>query len=394
MKLKIPKVYRPQIKKSGKIYIQKEYVCKLPIWACDNSADRYFNTHKTIKDEAEKSVRDYLLQIHSQYRGKVFEEAYLDSVIEAYLNAKTGLSRKGFKKYRQVVMDFRSYIVSQFGYEPKMEEIKKIHIEGFLANLLNKGQSFKTHNVKRNVLTNLFGYAKDNNWISYNIVTKIPRTREDDHYTQPLTVDEVSQVLYSLKNDKSLLLKNNCYYEIMAVIYYAGLRISEVTHLLKSDIDFNTHTIHIHNKKLANKEYRTKTGKNWRARMNGELEEILRNWLQRNEDNESPLLFPSTVGTPIKTDFIALRVKKIMRATGICEEKISRALHRGRHTFCSLAMESGISESDVQDALGHSSNIMTKHYTHLSDEYKRKQFDKLSFNNKGLADGRKERDQL
>jgi len=373
MKIKIPKLYKP---KGG-----KTYCFKVPNFLKPTA--RHCNTYQTTYAEAERVARDYLTQCFAQLQGKTYDEAYLDSVIEAYLNAKTGLSRKGFMKYNQVVRDFREFIVLEFGYTPKMEEIKRPHIEGFLANLLKSGQTAKTHNVKRNVLTNLFRYAVDNNWISENIVSKVSRVREQEPHTEPLTFKEVANILEKLKNDKSLLLKNHCYYEIMAIIYYAGLRISEVTHLLKSDIDFNSHTIHIHSKSIANKNYRTKTGKSWRARMNSELEGILKNWLERTPTSESALLFSSTKDTPIKTDYIALRVKKIMRELGISEEKVSRALHRGRHTFCSLAMESGISESDVQEALGHSSNIMTKHYTHLSDEYKRTQFDKLSFNKKG-----------
>lgn len=113
--------------------------------------------------------------------------------------------------------------------------------------------------------------------------------------------------------------------------------------------------------------------------MNSVLESILRDWFKKTGESESELLFPNSKGNPIKNDMVAVKVKNVMRDLGFPAEKLKKPLHGGRHAFASYAMESGVPEQVVQKALGHKSNIMTKHYTYLSPEHMKEQFDKLSY---------------
>lgn len=72
-------------------------------------------------------------------------------------------------------------------------------------------------------------------------------------------------------------------------------------------------------------------------------------------------------------------MKKVMGKLGFPQEKIARPLHRGRHTFTSITRQKGVEEPLVQQALGHKTNIMTRHYTYLSPEHIRNKFDRLSY---------------
>ena len=324
-------------------------------------------------------MKEIIDQTYAQSNDKVYEEAYLDKAVEAYLIAKKGLSKKAFVKYRSVVVDFMSFVVRELACMPKLDAIKRNVVEKYLAKLIDKGQSPKTYNDKRNILTNLFIYGVDSGWIKANPVHKIHALSEPDQHYVPLSREDIEKVLAHLKKVNDKWQNNNCYYEIMAIIYYAGLRISEVTHLLREDIDFKTHTIHIRNKTINGKQYNTKTRRNWRAPMNDTLETILKASLKKTKENESELLFPNSKGNPIKNDMIALKIKKVMRKLGFPEEKMKKPLHGGRHAFASYALECGIPEQVVQKALGHKSNIMTKHYTYLSPQHMKEQFDKLSY---------------
>ena len=48
------------------------------------------------------------------------------------------------------------------------------------------------------------------------------------------------------------------------------------------------------------------------------------------------------------------------------------SLHSFRHTFASFAINAGVSMAVIQEILGHGSPIVTKHYSHISDETKAK----------------------
>ena len=337
------------------------------------------NTWYGDKKEAERAMRQIIEQEFCRKDGHIYEEAYLDKAIEAYLNFKKSLSSSSFKKYKNVVGEFMVFAVRELNHMPRMNEIKRPVVEKYIASLIDRGQRPKTCNEKRNILTNFFIYAVDNNWIPLNPIHKIPKIPDAEQHYVPLTMDEVKKVLNRLKNEKNMHRRNKCYYEVMAIIFYAGLRISEVTHLLKSDIDFRTHVIHIRSKEINGRQYITKTKRNWRAPINKELEAIIKGWMRKTKDSSSPLLFPNTKGKPMKNDFIAQEVKRVMRKLRFPEEKVKKPLHGGRHAFISHAIESGVPESVVQSAVGHRSNVMTKHYTHLAPDFIKDQFDKLSY---------------
>ena len=337
------------------------------------------NTWSTDEKEAARIRDDIVKQTMARRDGQIYEEAYLDKAVEAYLNAKGGLNRKTHKRYSAVVHDFMGYVVSELKHMPTMAEVKRPVIDKYLGSLLTKGRCTNTVNDIRNILTNLFIYAVDNNWVQINPVHKIKKLPEPERHFEPLTMDEVRQILEHLKNERNNHRRLECYYEVMAVIYYAGLRISEVTHLLRSDVDLNTHTLLIHNKTIGGTQYVTKTKRNWRAPINAELEIILKEWLEKTKDNGTELLFPNSKNKPIKNDHIGKEVKKVMRILKFSEKKMKKPLHGGRHAFCSHALASGVPEMIVQNALGHKSNVMTRHYAHMSPQYVREQFDKLKY---------------
>lgn len=337
------------------------------------------NTWATAEKEAEKVRDDMIRQALARKNNDVYEEAYLDKVIEAYLSAKTTVNKKTYKRYSSVVRDFMGFVTRELMHIPTMTEIKRPLIEKYLATLMRRGLCNNTVNDMRNILVNLYVYAVDNNWVQVSPLRKIKKLPEPEPHFEPLTMEEVRKILEHLKNERNNHRRLECYYEIMAVIYYAGLRISEVTHLLKTDIDFNDHVINVHNKTINGEAYVTKTKRNWRAPINAELETILKEWIEKTRGNRSVLLFPNSKNKIIKNDHIGKEVKKVMRKLEIAEEKVCKPLHGGRHAFCSHALASGVPEMIVQSALGHRSNIMTRHYAHLSPEYVRDQFNKLNY---------------
>jgi len=401
MKFNNVKLYKP---KGG-----NTYCFKIPAWA--KPIKRHFNTHQSIKKEAEDVRDNYLTQCQTKGSDQIFNDAYLDMVIEAYLISKKHLAETTLKKYTQTLNEFRGFVVSRMARMPKIQEIDKQLIEAYLQTILEQGLTSQakngvkpqTRNGKRDTISSLFIYAVDSNWLDKNPVEKIKGIDElEPKSPDPLSLEEVKVILDYLKNlGLSVSGKKNrcqCYYQIMSVVYYAGLRITEVTHLLKTDIIFEEHRIRIENKILpkeysgerdkegrpVEENYRTKTKRKWHPPIVPELEVILKEWMAVVKDNPSPLLFPNLNDRPVDYDDIYKTVKKAMIKLGFPPEKISSPLHKGRHTFASITVPLA-GEPLVQKALGHKSNIMTRKYTHLSPDYVYSQFKELSYgqNKKG-----------
>jgi integrase len=221
---------------------------------------------------------------------------------------------------------------------PRMQDIDKSLVEGFLQDVLNKPPNPHTVNDKRDIVASLFNYAVDNDWLVKSVVKKIRKLPEpESNSPDPLNQDEVIRVLDGCKKmDEDGKESVNCFYEIMATIFYAGLRASEVTNLFPTDLDFKQGRI-LRNKKIdygdSDEFYRTKTKLHWFPPINDTLEAILKDWLKRRGESSSPLLFPYIDGGSISVDYLFKKMKGIMERANFAPDRMARPLHRGRHTF-------------------------------------------------------------
>ena len=155
-------------------------------------------------------MEEFLTQRLKQVQGIVFDEAYLDKVIEAYLTAKGYLAKRSFTAYKSTVLEFKGFVVSKLARIPKIQEIDKPLVEAYLQGLLDKGLNPHTRNDRRNILTNLFIYAVDNNWLLKNPVEKIKKIPEpDSDYPKPLSEEEVTKILDYLKKNKERQILSN-----------------------------------------------------------------------------------------------------------------------------------------------------------------------------------------
>jgi len=376
---KRPSLYRPKIK--GEIRLTT-YCFRLP--ASLDPKRPQINTGETNKDKAGRVRDDILDQGVSKKNNDTYTEAYLDRSVEAYLEYKEPrLAKASFKSYRLTIRDYEQFVKDRCGSIPKMTEIETTIPEAFLNKQKTDGKSDKTYNNKKIILSNFYKWNLKHNYVAKNPVSDIPDLRVSDPDVKALPREYIALILRELKDEDNPLRQNKGYYEIMATIYYAGLRISEVTHLTADDLDWQNSLIHIHSKTVNGLAYQTKTKQAWYAPLSKELKPILTSYIKEHRDRKSPWLFPNTHGKPIKNDLIAHEIKKIMRRLNFPPEYIKRPLHSGRHAFTSHSIESGVPEWVVQKALGHRSNIMTKRYTHLSPEYVKEQFDKLTYRQKG-----------
>ena len=360
----------------------KTYCFKIPSYLKPDK--RNFNTRESNKNNAERVRDNYLNQLEVKVNNQTFTEAYLDRAIEAFMDSKAGSARKTILKYKATTLEFQGFVLLRMGKIPRMQDIDKPTVEAYLKSILDKGLNPHTRNDKRNIIASLFNYAVDNDWLVKSVVKKIGKIEEPESaHPDPHTEEEVNSVLDECKNMKqSKQYPIKCYFEIMAIIYYAGLRISEVTHLCLDDIAFNERRILVRNKTInygdIEEEYRTKTKRNWHPPINLVLEIILKNWLKERPKINSPLLFPNANGRPMDEDSIAKLMRKAMKRLGFAPDRINHPLHRGRHTFTSISRK-GVDEPLVQGALGHKTNIMTRHYTHLSPDFIADKFNKVSY---------------
>lgn len=152
--------------------------------------------------------------------------------------------------------------------------------------------------------------------------------------------------------------------DICIILLDTGLRISELTSLLQTDIDLKNNVIQI---------YRSKTNNVGLVGITNRMLPIIKRRLNLN----SAYLFPSPTNINKPRTRSTKSIRRAISAAGLnSPELIERygacTVHSFRDTFATRLVKAGVSLYKVQVMLGHSSPTMTQKYAHLAskDVYK------------------------
>jgi len=141
---------------------------------------------------------------------------------------------------------------------------------------------------------------------------------------------------------------------LLSFIIYTGVRVGELVDLKLCNVNLAERFVKI-------------LGKGERERLvpiNEELARLVEAYLSQRKDN-SEYLFVSKYGKRFTPLAIQLLVKKYGK---IAELNKTITPHKLRHTFATLALESGVSPITISELLGHTSLNTTMKYTHVTNQ--------------------------
>ena len=300
-------------------------------------------------------------------------------------------------------------------------DFRQVHIRSYLNSILAQGYSFKYLGTIQTLLNMLFESAIDNELISTNPCSHIPRSKVDLCERRVLSISEQQKISHMLLRHRF-----NRIEPLITTLLGTGLRIGEALGLRWTDIHPSIEELsYIINQDYDSTPYLTVS--NTLVRVNNEFGSgthyilqppktrssirsiplqrkvtaaLLRQWSIKKNDmsdsNWSPLpgldnlVFSGKKGQPQWRSTIESRIGTIIKT--INEEEIKMAEsekrspdliekvlpHTFRHTFATRSLEAGIPPKIVQHWLGHASIKMTLDlYTHVSEDLSTNQMDIL-----------------
>jgi integrase/recombinase XerD len=176
-------------------------------------------------------------------------------------------------------------------------------------------------------------------------IDKIHRPKREKTLPNVLSKEEVFKIIDSTTNLKHKTL--------LALIYSAGLRISEALSIRPQDIDSKRMLIHIKNAKGKKDRY---------TLLSEKVLLLLREYYALYKPKE--FLFEGQYGQQYSSRSAQTLLKDAVKRAGI-NKPVS--LHTLRHSFATHLLEGGTDLRYIQDLLGHSSPKTTMIYTHVSD---------------------------
>jgi len=247
-----------------------------------------------------------------------------------------GKSKNTIKTYSIPIKKFLEFMIKQtenkeIDSNTLKETINKEVILKFLINV-RKEKKLDLNSIRlyTRALSSFLKFIEREDLIKYLKAPKI-----DKKLPKYITFDEFQSILRVVKKRRDKL--------ILLILFYTGMRVSELVNLKKEDIMLKEGFIRVHGK--GGKE-RIVPIPNFLIK---ELEEYLREVKEEKVFN-------------ISTRQIERLVKKYAEKAGI-KKKVTP--HVFRHSLATLLLTNGIDIRYIQELLGHSSLSITQIYTHV-----------------------------
>ncbi|SFW22912.1 site-specific tyrosine recombinase XerD [Chitinophaga sancti] len=176
-----------------------------------------------------------------------------------------------------------------------------------------------------------------------------------------LSFEEIELIIAQIKTGTPEGARNRA---ILETMYSCGLRVSEVTSLLISQLHFDAGFIRVIGK--GDKERLIPIGRDAIKYINIYKDEVRVH--MPCKPGQEDILFLNRRGSALTRVMVFIVIKELAAAAGI-EKQVSP--HTFRHSFATHLVEGGADLRAVQEMLGHESITTTEIYTHLDREYLR-----------------------
>ena len=232
------------------------------------------------------------------------------------------------------------------------------HLQEFLYQISKINYSERTQARWISSIKGFFSFLLEDELREDNPSALLETPKLGLYLPDTLSLEEIEKLISATEENTDLAKRNRCMIE---VLYGCGLRVSELTELQISNINFKENYLKIQGKgdkvrfvPLA--DYTADFIKNYINNIRSK---------QKINPKHSDILFLNSRGTQISRQMVFLIIKEIVRKASI-QKNISP--HTFRHSFATHLLQNGADLRFIQEMLGHSSITTTEIYTHLNTE--------------------------
>ena len=269
-----------------------------------------------------------------------------------YIRLEKKLSDNTVEAYIRDLKQMAEYLEHEFSIRPQQAEER--HIEAFLAHLYDKGVKKTTQARILSGIKSFYYYLLINDRIE-NLPTEfIDPPKTGRKLPDILSVAEIESIIHTFDSDTRFGIRNKAMVE---TLYSCGLRVSELITLRLSDLFFNDGFIRVIGK--GDKQRLVPISETARHRIE---EYLLQRQTMQTDARDADIVFLNNKGRGLTRVMIFHIIKKAALAAGITK---TISPHTFRHSFATHLLEGGASIRQVQEMLGHESNLTTEIYTHL-----------------------------
>ena len=288
-------------------------------------------------------------------------ETFLDDPVIAnyqiYLSLERSFSSNTISSYMEDLAKLLSYLSeAHISYK----EVDYDVLFDFLVELSDLGISSRSQARIISGLKSFYHYLLLEKLVVDDPTELLELPKLSQHLPEVLNLDEINLILAQADISDPLGVRNKA---IIETLYSCGLRVSELTELLLSNIYFE-------------EKYLVVIGKGNKQRLVPLSPQAISNillWLPHRSElpiqrGHEDYLFLNRRGKKLTRVMVFTIVKNLVEQAGV---KKSVSPHTFRHSFATHLLEGGANLRAIQEMLGHKSVLTTEIYTHLSIHYLR-----------------------
>jgi len=274
-----------------------------------------------------------------------------------YLSLEKNFSENTIQAYVRDVEKLRDYVENDLeNISP--DEIQYQHLQEYLYHLSKKKLSERSQARWVSSVKTFFKYLHEEEFRNDNPTTLLEGPKLGLYLPDTLSFEDIELIINSVNKNTDLGERNHC---IIEVLYGCGLRVSELTELKISNINFKENYVSV-------------TGKGDKTRfvpLTDYTKNVIKKYIKdirshlKIKPKYEDILFLNNRGTSMSRNMVFIIIKELAIKAGI-KKHISP--HTFRHSFATHLLQNGADLRFIQEMLGHSSITTTEIYTHLKNE--------------------------
>ncbi|MEQ8171324.1 MAG: site-specific tyrosine recombinase/integron integrase [Candidatus Eremiobacterota bacterium] len=275
-----------------------------------------------------------------------------------YMTVQKNLASRTIKAYEHDLTKFFEFLSPYLEKELTLSEIDHRTVLEFLSYLkLDRKNNARSLNRKISAIKSYFNYLEKEGFIEHSPLNKIESLKPPKRLPKALEMNEVDVLINSVdtspRETENEIFRKTRDKAIMELFYATGLRISELSSLKLSQINFDTASARVIGK--GNKERIVFIN-------NVALDAVKEYMLVRPKDTEVENLFISQKGGAMTVRAIQHMFSKYVKKSAIPWS----SPHAMRHSFATHMLEGGADLVTIKELLGHASLATTQIYLDVS----------------------------
>ncbi len=280
---------------------------------------------------------------------------HIDRFID-FLKTERNVSPHTIRAYTKDLAELSLFL------DQKPEDVDYLDIRSFLAALHQR--KLKKSSISRKLagIRSFFKYLHREGYVKKNPAKLVSSPKVEKSLPKFLTIDEIIALVESPKGDAFKPARDKAMIELL---YSSGLRVSELTSLDITDLDFRESMIRVKGK--GRKERIIPVG--------SKAMEAIGNYIPERVSlkKKSSALFLNNRGNRLTQRSVRRILLQYSRMINL---KGSLSPHTLRHTFATHLLNEGADLRSIQELLGHSSLSTTQKYTHVDIAHLTEVYDK------------------